>query len=454
MQPYKTQQCKFYKSTGCSKGASCTFRHDGKPGYVAKEASTAVGGGIGAFDMIPAMSGLMLSDSVHPALSAGAAFGALDEAALKARGFVTMHSSTQTNHAMETNRVTVGGDQHVDVHAYIDRSGSMHGSSLLAAKTALKELYDSLEAKDGISLYSFNDTLLCLRSIETKRNIPDYHALVDLMSASGGTDLMKALTAGVSHMAASLEWFKRKGTSPRKQHMILLTDGECDIPAADLRKLLSQLPAMDARLWIIAVASAVGQPSIKVMGGMKNVKVENACDAGSIAGAFRSIREAIRSLVCTTTYTITHYVNPATGATLSLKSQKTDVRPLEFEGAPGGAGALPAPRVLRALPAPAPVAAAPASSGGGGAGGSGQAYPHFDATTLKWTAPHKVHPSEKDWIQKVVLKWFAARVDRLTSADQKASVVVRELPDVLAAAITGGRIKLPPAMASHINFKF
>jgi Ca-activated chloride channel family protein len=156
-----------------------------------------------------------------------------------------------------------------DVVFILDRSGSMGGWKMVAARRALARMVDTLGERDRFSILAFDNT------IET---VPDFHGLglVDAtnrnrfraveflatIEARGGTELAQPLDLGVRQLAC--------GEAERDRILVLVTDGQVGNEDQILRSLGTQL--QNLRIFTLAIDQAVNEGFLRrlaaVGGGM------------------------------------------------------------------------------------------------------------------------------------------------------------------------------------------
>src|SRR5690606_26565815 len=107
-----------------------------------------------------------------------------------------------------------------DVTLVIDRSGSMTGAPLEAARRATEGVIDRLDEDDYVNVVSFDDGADALfsepRKVATARD--QAKAFVSSVAAGGGTDLALALSESLS----------RQKSAGRSQVILFMTDGQSD----------------------------------------------------------------------------------------------------------------------------------------------------------------------------------------------------------------------------------
>ena len=100
----------------------------------------------------------------------------------------------------------------------IDRSTSMQGDRLDYVKAAAHQVIDDLEDQDTLGIISFSDRAEILMPSQRLEDRARAHAQVSSIWASGGTEILQGLRAG-------LEQLRRVHREDTISHLILLTDG-------------------------------------------------------------------------------------------------------------------------------------------------------------------------------------------------------------------------------------
>lgn len=100
----------------------------------------------------------------------------------------------------------------------LDHSNSMNGTRLEKVKVAAHQIIDQLSEHDILSVVIFNDRAEVIIPANPVQNKTALKAKISMMSASGGTEIFKGLSAGVEQT--------RRFLGPKLvNHVVLLTDG-------------------------------------------------------------------------------------------------------------------------------------------------------------------------------------------------------------------------------------
>ncbi|HEV3260852.1 MAG TPA: VWA domain-containing protein, partial [Gemmataceae bacterium] len=142
-----------------------------------------------------------------------------------------------------------------DVAFVLDRSGSMGGWKIVAARRALARMVDTLNDKDRFAVYAFD------HDVETPPDLPDgltaatdrsrFRAVEFLakIEARGGTEMAKPLDIAVRELA---------GTEPgRDRVLVLVTDGQVGQEDQILRTLGARIH--DVRVFTLGIDQAVNE---------------------------------------------------------------------------------------------------------------------------------------------------------------------------------------------------
>jgi Ca-activated chloride channel family protein len=111
------------------------------------------------------------------------------------------------------------GRQPLNLCLVLDRSTSMQGSRLEQTKASAQRMIDSLSANDSLAIVTFSDKAEVVWPSQPITDPIKVKAKVSAIQASGGTEILQGLNAGLSELN------KRKD-SYAVNHLILLTDGQ------------------------------------------------------------------------------------------------------------------------------------------------------------------------------------------------------------------------------------
>lgn len=145
----------------------------------------------------------------------------------------------------------------LNLAAVIDRSGSMAGEKIAAARTALHRLVDQLGPKDLFSLVIFDDRVDVLRRPGPIGDRAELHRLIDGIAVRGATDIERALRTGYELVAGA-----REAGSGRMERVILMTDAQPNAGRTgteDFQSLVSRFAAQDVGLTAMGVGIDFGQ---------------------------------------------------------------------------------------------------------------------------------------------------------------------------------------------------
>lgn len=109
--------------------------------------------------------------------------------------------------------------QPLNICLVIDRSTSMQGSRLEQTKASAQRMIDSLSANDSLALVTFSDKAEVVWPSQPMLDPIKAKAKVSAIQASGGTEILQGLNAGLAELGKRQE-------SYNVNHLILLTDGQ------------------------------------------------------------------------------------------------------------------------------------------------------------------------------------------------------------------------------------
>jgi len=143
----------------------------------------------------------------------------------------------------------------LNLMAVVDRSGSMHGEKMEAAKTALHKLVDQLGPEDRFGIIIFDDRFDLLVEPAAVTSKAALHAKVSTITDRGATDIESALRRGFELV--------RAGTSAtRRDRVILMTDAQPNTGRTgtmEFQNLVNQYAAEGVGLTALGVGIDFGQ---------------------------------------------------------------------------------------------------------------------------------------------------------------------------------------------------
>jgi Ca-activated chloride channel family protein len=164
-----------------------------------------------------------------------------------------------------------------DVVFVLDRSGSMAGWKMVAARRALARMVDSLTEQDRFTVYAFDDSVetppecagdgLVPATDRLRFRAAEFLARID---ARGGTEMAQPLTRAVKELSQA----KRAG---RERILVLVTDGQVGNEDQILRQLGSNVK--EPRIFTLGIDRAVNAAFLRRLadlGGGRSEVVESA----------------------------------------------------------------------------------------------------------------------------------------------------------------------------------
>ncbi len=164
-----------------------------------------------------------------------------------------------------------------DVVFVLDRSDSMEGWKMTAARRAVARMIDSLCGDDRVAAIAFDNVVTPL-GVEaglvaaTDSNRWRLLESVATVEARGGTQIAAALTAGFDLQATAAGGPAVADESPRERFVVLVTDGQ----VGDEDRVLSRLQAKigDIRLFVVGIDTAVNEGLLGRMADASGGQVE------------------------------------------------------------------------------------------------------------------------------------------------------------------------------------
>jgi Ca-activated chloride channel family protein len=147
-----------------------------------------------------------------------------------------------------------------DVVFLLDRSGSMGGWQIVAARRAVARIIDSLSADDRVAVIAFDDRIehgadaveLMAATDRNRWRLLEWLAIVE---ARGGTRLAPAIEAGLSLCGATAK--RSPSDAARSPCVVLVTDAQVGNEDQVLRSLTKNLG--EARLFVVGIDNAVNE---------------------------------------------------------------------------------------------------------------------------------------------------------------------------------------------------
>ncbi len=180
---------------------------------------------------------------------------------------------------------TTGTVKPRDVVFVLDRSGSMGGWKMVAARRALARMVDTLTDADRFAVYAFDDSIETPKpfggdNLVAATNRCRFQAVEFLskIEARGGTEMAKPLTQAVTQLTQNLAG---KDTQGRDRILVLVTDGQVGNEDQILKEIGKQ--AKQVRVFTLGIDRAVNEAFLKRLadlggGGYTLVESEERLD--------------------------------------------------------------------------------------------------------------------------------------------------------------------------------
>jgi Ca-activated chloride channel family protein len=176
-----------------------------------------------------------------------------------------------------------------DVTLVIDRSGSMEGGSIEAARTAAKRLVDHLRDDDAVNVIAFDDKAETLfdhpRTLtpEVRRDVERY---LGALATRGGTDIAAALAKSLATQTKDA----------RPDLVLFLTDGQSDGPKA---VAVAEKDASDTRVFTIGLGSGVDKALLTRIAATKKGRFTFVADARAVEAELSRVLEQLEAPMLT-----------------------------------------------------------------------------------------------------------------------------------------------------------
>jgi Ca-activated chloride channel family protein len=172
------------------------------------------------------------------------------------------------------SKVTAGKQSPRDVVFVLDRSGSMGGWQMVAARRAVARMVDTLSAEDRVSVLAFDDSVEHCGDTPHLAPATDRHRWSVLewlggIEARGGTDLAAAIKAGFGVFAGQ---GKAASTAAAHRDRVFVLVTDCQVGDEDrvIANLVSEIG--DVTLFVVGIDTAVNEGLLSRMadstGGM------------------------------------------------------------------------------------------------------------------------------------------------------------------------------------------
>ncbi len=176
-----------------------------------------------------------------------------------------------------------------DVTLVLDRSGSMQGEPMDAAKAAAKKLIDQLEPTDAVNVIAFDDKIEALfdkpRVLDaaTRAKVDKFIGKID---ARGGTEIAKALERALASQTKDA----------RPDVVFFLTDGQSDGPSAI--KVASADPS-DTSVFTVGLGSGVDKALLGKIASLRHGRFTYVADARAVGAELPKLLAQLSPAVLT-----------------------------------------------------------------------------------------------------------------------------------------------------------
>ena len=158
-----------------------------------------------------------------------------------------------------------------DIVFILDRSGSMAGWKLVAARRALARMVDTLHDQDCFTVYAFDNRIVTPPQLSGTRLVPASHRnrywAVEYLSkveAGGGTEIYQPLDLA-AHVLSG-------GAARRERILVLVTDGQVTNEHQILRGLGERVKHL--RIFALGIDRAVNEGFLRQLAGLGNGSCE------------------------------------------------------------------------------------------------------------------------------------------------------------------------------------
>lgn len=127
----------------------------------------------------------------------------------------------------------------------LDRSGSMTGAKMEAARNAAHAIVDRLRDDDELAVIAFDSSAKLFVPIARVADRPMIHAQIDSIQPAGGTEFTQALKLATDELSLA---------GPKSRHVLFMTDGMA--PTEGVDACVAALNAIGATLSTIGLGES------------------------------------------------------------------------------------------------------------------------------------------------------------------------------------------------------
>jgi Ca-activated chloride channel family protein len=214
-----------------------------------------------------------------------------------------------------------------DLVFVLDRSGSMAGWKMVAARRAVARMVDSLHAADRFAVLAFDNRVETPPALGDKLEAATDRArfqaveFLSRLDARGGTEMAAPLTRGLDRLADAGE-----GDAGRDRVLVLVTDGQVGNEDQILRLLAPRLDGV--RVYTVGIDTAVNEGFLKRLAGLGGGACELVESEDRLEAVMDRVHRRIGSPV------VTDLELEAAGLDADLDSLAPRRLPALFAGAP------------------------------------------------------------------------------------------------------------------------
>jgi Ca-activated chloride channel family protein len=212
-----------------------------------------------------------------------------------------------------------------DLAFVLDRSGSMAGWKMVAARRAVARMVDSLRAADRFAVLAFDNRVETPPALGDKLEAATDRArfqaveFLSRLDARGGTEMAAPLTQGLDRLAG-------EGDAGRDRVLVLVTDGQVGNEDQILRLLAPRLDGV--RVYTVGIDTAVNEGFLKRLAGLGGGACELVESEDRLDAVMDRVHQRIGSPV------VTDLQLEAAGLDADLDSLAPRRLPALFAGAP------------------------------------------------------------------------------------------------------------------------